>query len=374
MFKKHSPYRLMLASLAVLFILSCNAQSKFTDNLRATLNYNYGYLIPEYSSLTYLVKKPVQSVSLNVSKKTLGKTDWEQIYKYPEYGFTLHYTTLGNKQVNGNEFALYPYFVYTIASGKRFALSNRMGIGLGYATRKYNPLDNYLNVAVGSHLNIHFNLGLGGSYKLSEKIKMQAGISFDHFSNANLSEPNLGLNWTTTHIGIAYLLGHTTEAIERELEPHLKKFYIETIVSAGAKHPRSLNSDIYFASSFTTEARLEVSRTARLGLGVDLFYDRGTETEMLAAGRNDFKNIDQFKTGIHASQELVYNRISIMLQEGVYIFLTDKGSKRIMYNRGVVRFKTSKRTFVQLALKSHLHILDHPEFGLGWLWKKNEKQ
>jgi hypothetical protein len=360
--------KLLLSTIVVLHFHFCQAQKK-TDNLEAAINYHYGYVVPEYSNLTYLVNKPVQSVSLNVFKKTTGKTDWEQIYKFPEYGFTLLYTTLGNKAVNGDEFALYPYFSYTIASGERFALSNRVGFGLGYVTRKYNADDNYLNVAVGSHLNIHFNLGLSGSYALTEKIKIQAGLAFDHLSNANLSEPNLGLNWTTTHLGVAYLLGQKTNIVKRELEPHAKKFYVETIVSVGAKHPRSLNSEIYFASSFTTEARWEVSRIARLGIGADLFFDTGTETEMLAAGRNDFENIDQFKTGIHLSQELVYNRFSIMLQEGVYVFLTDKGNKRIMYNRGVVRFKTSKRSFVQLALKSHLHILDYPELGLGWRWK-----
>jgi hypothetical protein len=278
--------RLLIVTLALHFHF-CYAQEK-TDCLQAAINYHYGYVVPEYSNLTYLVNKPVQSISLNVFKKTTGKTDWEQIYKYPEYGFTLLYTTLGNKEVNGNELALYPYFNYTIASGKRFALFNRVGFGLGYVTRKYNAKDNYMNVAVGSHLNIHFNLGLGGSYAPTEKFKIQVGLAFDHLSNANLSEPNLGLNWTTTHLGFAYLLGQSKKIETRELEPHSKKFFVETVVSVGAKHPRSLNSEIYFASSFTTEARWEVSRIARLGAGADIFFDTGTETEMLAAGRNDF--------------------------------------------------------------------------------------
>src|SRR5687768_16971177 len=86
--------RLLLSTIAVLYFYFCYAQKK-TDDLQTAINYHYGYVVPEHSNLTYLVNKPVQSVSLNVFKKTTGKTDWEQIYKFPEYGFTFLYTTLG---------------------------------------------------------------------------------------------------------------------------------------------------------------------------------------------------------------------------------------------------------------------------------------
>jgi hypothetical protein len=362
--------RIQVSIIALLLLpVQISAQKKITDDLRVGANYHVGFMIPEYSNLTYLVNKPIQSISLTVSKKTTGKTDWEQIYKHPEFGLTFLYTTLGNKSVHGNEVVLYPYFTFNIISSKRFILNNQLGIGLGYVTRKFDPITNYMNVAVGSHLNLHFHLSLGLSYDITERIRLQTGLTFDHFSNANLSEPNLGLNWTTTRTGISYLLGQATKISRHELEPHSKNIYLETILSVGAKHPRSLNSEVYFASSFTMEGKWEVSRIVRLGLGADVFFDTGTKIEMLAAGNSDFEKRDQFKTGIHISQELIYNRFSIMLQEGIYVFLTDKGNKRSLYNRGVIRFKTSKRSFVQLALKSHLHILDYPELGLGWRWK-----
>jgi hypothetical protein len=89
---------------------------------------------------------------------------------------------------------------------------------------------------------------------------------------------------------------------------------------------------------------------------------------MLTLEMNHHKTSHDFRSGVHISQELVYNRLSLILQEGVYLLLTDKVEKHVMYNRGIVRYRVSDDFFVHLAMKSHLHILDYPELGLGLRW------
>jgi hypothetical protein len=106
-----------------------------------------------------------------------------------------------------------------------------------------------------------------------------------------------------------------------------------------------------------------------LGLGADLFFDTSTEIEMEARNKTDFSKQDNFKTGIHASQAFIYNRFSIILQEGIYLFLTDKVAQRVMYNRGIVRLGVTDRHFIQIAMKSHFNILDYPELGFGLKWR-----
>ncbi len=365
--------------LSFIFIYSIftnvNAQTRFQDDLSIALNYHYGFIVPEYSNLIYIVEDYVQSASLYFSKKTTGKNDWEQLYNYPEYGLSLFYSTLGNDQVHGREIALFPFFNLDIISGKRFNFYNETGIGLGYVTRKFDLQDNYLNVAVGSHLNIHFQLKFGVGYKIPKtKLQLHSGLSFDHFSNSNTIEPNLGLNYATAYTGLKYMVGDQSIRQPRELQPHGSGYHYEFIYSAGGKHASAINPKIYFTSSGTFEFMWEPFRTIHLGIGTDLFYDTSTEVEMLALKLNDYpeleayKKLYDFRSGIHFSQVFIYNKLSLIIQEGFYILLTDKVNKKIMYNRGIIRYRVSDHFFVHLAMKSHLHILDYPEFGLGLRW------
>jgi hypothetical protein len=359
-------------SLFVFFsfiLVKTTAQGRFQDDLSVSLNYHYGFVVPEYSNFLYLVEDNVQSYSLNFSKKTRGKNDWEHLYNYPEYGISLFYSTLGNNTVHGKEIALFPYFNLNILSLKRFGLYNETGIGLSYITRKFDFEDNYLNVAVGSHVNIHFHLKLGAYYKIPAwKIQLQSGIAFDHFSNSNTKEPNLGLNYATVFTGLKYRLGEERPVAERIMKPHARGSHYELIYSAGGKHPRTLGSKLYFTSSMTFEYKWELFRALHLGIGADLFYDTSTEAEMLTVELKNHKNIYDFRSGIHFSQEFVYNRLSLIIQEGFYVLLTDQVEKNVMYNRGIIRYRVSDHAFVHLAMKSHLHILDYPEVGFGLRW------
>ena len=352
-----------------LFFTKLSAQDKFTDDLTVTANYHHGFMLPEYSNFLYLVDRDIQSVAINISKKTTGRNDFEQIYNYPEYGVSLFYSTLGNDEVHGREIALFPYFQVDIISNKKFSLYNQTGIGLGYVTRRFDLDENFLNIAVGSKMNIHFNLKFGMTYEVIKKIKINMGLSFDHLSNANLSEPNLGLNSVTGYTGISYMIGEPTERSKHELAPHKGGFRSEAIYSFGTKHSTALDNKLYFTSSFTYEWKWNALRTVNLGLGADLFYDTSAKADLEFGGSTDYRTRDNFKSGIHFSQEFIYNRLSLIIQEGVYLLLTDNISNHIMYNRGIFRYRTSEQFFVQISMKSHLNILDYPEFGLGWHFK-----
>jgi hypothetical protein len=315
-----------------------------------------------------LVEDNVQSFSINLLRKTTGKSFWEQVYNYPEYGLSLFYSTLGNDRIHGREISIFPYFRLDIISGKRFDLYNETGIGLAYVSRKFDLQENPLNIAVGSHVNIHFNLKLGFQYKTAGRLKLHSGLSFDHFSNSNAREPNLGLNYATLYAGVKYRLGEQSEKMEHLIEAPEKSYHYEFIYSAGGKHPRAVGSDLYFTSSATFEFKWEPFRVLHFGIGADLFYDTSTEAEMLTLELKNYRGLFDFRSGIHFSQEFVYNKFSLIIQEGFYLLLRDEVDQNVMYNRGIMRYRISNRFFVQLAMKSHLYILDYAELGLGIRW------
>jgi len=238
-------------------------------------------------------------------------------------------------------------------------------VGLSYVNKKYDSETNFLNVAIGSNINIHFNFRLGIDYQIANRISLNSGISFDHLSNANMSEPNLGINYITAFAGLSYRIGKKSAIQSPIFEANQPKTTVLLVYNAGGKYSRALSSQKYFTSSFSTEIKRNIARAFHLGIGVDVFYDASVKDRLIAAEKT-YYSINQFMTGIHFSQTLVYNKLSLTIQEGIYLFLTDKVEENFMYNRGIIAYQLSETFSIRLAMKSHLHILDYPEFGFAY--------
>lgn len=348
----------------IFFVFKVYSQQKISDDLKLSINFHYGVNMPEYQFITYITEDYIRSFDLCFTKETYGKSYWEQLFNYPEYGISLFHSTLGNDKVFGNETALTTFFKVKIIAKKRFSFYNRSGIGISYTSRKFNLTDNYLNVAVGSHFNIHFNSRFGASYVMPKKTDLNLGFSFDHFSNANINEPNLGINYLTAFVGLNYKIGKISEKLRTEIQPHLKKTNYECFYNIGGKHTRALTSGYFFTSSFSFDINREYFRSFYLGTGIDIFYDSSIKS-LLKNAEKDSKNIYGFKTGIHFSQTFVYNRFNLIIQEGFYLLLNDKLENKLIYNKGIIKYWITKKLSLQLSMKSQLQVLDYPELGIG---------
>ena len=340
-------------------------QNKFSDDLKLEISGHAGFILPEYQFLNAITKDYIRSIDVCITKETKGKTYWEQLYKLPEYGLSFFYSSLGNNDVLGHEFALTYFFKLNYISKQKFKFYQRVGIGGGYITKRFNLTDNYLNVAVGSKLNVHFNTRFGVEFRISPKINFNLGLSFDHFSNANTNEPNLGINYITAFSGISYRLGKENTAKHYDLPKFEKPTRLDLFFSIGGKHPRSLTSNYYLASSISLDYTKAITRAIKLSIGPDLFYDSSVKSQLSDFNRN-YKPSYSFQTGIHFAQEFTFNRFSVILQEGVYIGLTERVDRYPIYNRGIVKFQLNDKLAIRITMKSHLHILDYPEFGIGY--------
>ena len=364
-FVRCSIIKALLLCISLLAGIQAFSQNKFTDNLNTLVNLHSGFNLPEYPFTAAITEDYIRSIDISLFKETTGKNEWEQLYNYPEYGLSFFYSTLGNDEIMGREYALSYFFTITLLSKHRFRLFNRVGIGIDYVTCKFNLQDNYLDVAVGSNYNIHFNYGIGANYILSEKFKLNLGISFDHLSNANSRQPNLGINYLTAYTGLGYSLGKKTIKQITELQPLIKKNSIALFISAGGKHSKALTSNYALTSSVSLELNRNISRIFHVGIGSDLFYDSSVESS-LKEKSEVYNPSYSFQTGIHLSQSLVYNKISLSIQEGIYLILPEKVRNAVIYNRGIIQYQINDHFSVRIAMKSHLNILDYMETGLGY--------
>jgi Lipid A 3-O-deacylase (PagL) len=357
-----------LSALCVFNTVS--AQSKLFNQASIRADMNYGRALPEYKFFNYLVHQPVVGFELGFNKKTLGKTIWEQVYNYPEYGLNLSFTTLGNNKIFGQEWAIYPYFQLHSIRLPKFQLLHQLGLGVGFATKKFDLIDNYQNVAVGSHVNIHFNYKLAFRFKLNDYFSVNTGLSFAHYSNGNTAEPNLGVNLLSVFTGLNYALAKPETINRLEIPKHERQHEMAFIYAIGGKHTRALQSKYYFTSSLSLEYKYHWKRKLHIGVGTDLFYDSSTQTELKAPGKPAYHPIFSYRTGIHLSQEMVFERFSFTLQEGYYLGLTNHVDNSKIYNRAILRWKFNQHFFMNISMKSHLHILDYPELGFGYFFTR----
>lgn len=366
---------LFFSILLVLFSCGCNLHGQTNGDslcggLSVSMSGHYGFVMPEYSSFILLTEEPIRSGEVSLEKRLGPKNAWNTVYKYPTVGLTFFYTTLGNREIHGNEFALFPFIRLPVIQKQKFNAGISLGLGLGYVTKTYQPETNPLNVVVGSHLNVHFQTKLDFRYQLSNRLSLQTGVALGHLSNANTAEPNIGINNLTGYVGLNYKLSYERIAPLQEKPAIPRAVFYEIAVAPGFKSTRALRDSRHLTFSLTGDAWKPLSRIVAIGAGPDVFYDGSAETELSIDEDKDYRSIMQWSTGVHASFSLRYDRLRLILQAGVYLGLPNEVEEESIYNRAMVRYDVSDHFIAYFAMKSHLHILDHPEFGFGYRFGK----
>jgi hypothetical protein len=66
--------------------------------------------------------------------------------------------------------------------------------GVSYLNKKFDINTDPKDIAIGSHLNTFVQWKVLWHLKLSNKLRLEPGLSFAHASNGRSQVPNLGLN------------------------------------------------------------------------------------------------------------------------------------------------------------------------------------
>jgi len=122
---------------------------------------------------------------------------------YPQKGFSFSYFNYDTK-ILGNGYTA-NYFIqpnYRINNRLHFQL--RGAIGLGYLTNPFDSVSNPLNKNYSQFVTPYLQLGIGLGYRLSTHITVSLNTNFHHLSNGSNTQPNSGLNYTTTAVTVAY--------------------------------------------------------------------------------------------------------------------------------------------------------------------------
>lgn len=374
LFGKTCPILLVL----FLFPLLMSAQggkrhAHIASNYMVEAKAGYGFLIPHKLEMEIL-NAHFPSFELSISKQTFGQSRWEFMYGYPIVGLAYWYSSLGSSPYLGDAHALYPYINFPISPNKNTRLYLRTGVGLGYLTKRFDRLENYKNIAIGSHLNAAVSLSFELRAKIFHRLFLTSSVSLTHFSNGSMKTPNYGINIPSVYAGLAYKLSKANPYQRSKVLPELypyefdgrKFFQVQFGGGMGYKNMEAEIGGKFMVYTLYANVMKQISFKSRLGVGLDMSYD-GTDRRIVETTSG--VELDSFvpivKTGGTIAWELMISRVSLMFNIGGY-FSGEYKTEGGIYEKLGLRYYFNQGLYSEITLRAHYARADHITLGVGY--------
>ena len=340
-------------------------QDSYWNNRAFESNYHYGYIWAHRPRVEHLTTGHTQGFEISLQTQSDGSKWWHRLHHYPQTGISLMYFDLANHEVVGNAAAAVGFINFPLLRSDGFQFSLQSGAGLGYLTKKFDPVTDHKNMGIGSHLNAAIRFGFQTRWQVSKKIFLHLDYDITHFSNTAYRLPNLGINNISLSGGISYHFHDPEKFQVQDIPPLEKKWMIEVVYGTGVKENFPPDGKQYFAHTVYFQALRLFSQKSRLAAGADVFYDLSLFRFIDDAVSNSEKRIKVIRGGVHFGYEMQVNHFSLLVHMGYYLLDQTKIDGQF-YHRYGLKYNLGRHCFINLSLKTHWARADYAELGLGW--------
>ncbi|MBR3914087.1 MAG: acyloxyacyl hydrolase [Bacteroidales bacterium] len=338
------------------------------QNTEIDVRTSYGFYAHHHFEMSsYSAHFP--SFELSIQKQTYGKSSWQSYFNYPTIGVTALYSGLGNIDIIGKAYAIYPFINFPFNKSKTNTFGLRFGVGLGYITEKFDLTSNYHNISIGSNFNAAINIALEYKHYLSNRFKISVFAGLTHFSNGCSNYPNSGINIINAGAGLTYLLTDPHSYIPKS---EYNDNYLKTIdceyyigISAGIKrieYNQKENIGVYHIDFYIMD---RISNLSKIGLGFDLVYDATDNISIIDDyGYQRFTFIEMLKPGISLAYELMIGDVSFLFNFGYHPYGLDMSFGR-WYQKIAMKVDLGNYIYGKITLNTHFGVADFIGFGMG---------
>jgi Lipid A 3-O-deacylase (PagL) len=144
----------------------------------------------------------IPGAEIGVFKNATGKSAWQRYYHKPHYGASIVWFWPGAR-THGHAIGFCPSFTLPFRTNEHHGWSFRLGGGVGIVTKPYDFQTNPVQNAIGTRWNNITQLRFAYRYN-TEKLRLQTGFSFTHFSNGGIKQPNFGINMPSVFLSTAF--------------------------------------------------------------------------------------------------------------------------------------------------------------------------
>jgi hypothetical protein len=326
---------------------------------------HYGFIFAHRPSIQPLQRSHLGGAVITISRPANGRKRWHHDFHLPETGIKYGFFGLGNKEQLGYGHTIYPYIDIQLGKRSNHLIHFQFGWGLGYITRPYNRLNNYKNVAIGSHLNAVIAFNFHTEIKLSERDFLSPAIGLTHFSNGSAAMPNLGVNLTTIQLHYRHAFA-VPFAIQSMSYPKFNPVNRISFFGSGSfKQVYPLAGKTWYAASLSGAYLRQYSSKSAAGAGWDVFYDPSIKYRLQEEENKNPSNVANIRLGLSGAYEIIFSDFSVVLQMGAYV-KNDWKKDGTWYNRLGMRYSFRDHIFACINLKTHIARADFIEWGLGY--------
>ena len=349
-------------------------------------------------------------LNLGIEFPSSRQRPWQQYLNDPTVGLGITSINLGN-DVMGEGIAMYPYILLNVFRKEHFNVNIKLASGLIAVNGHYKATINeeIPNKTFGSCINAYLNGGLNIDFPITRNLKINSELGFVHISNGRIAEPNKGANILYGGVGLVATINPDADKEKNpEIFPDLPyRWSLNITGAAGAQNADLSDERKFFISTFHIGGIYNVTNWYGVGLGADVFYNDaiGNETNRgLFCEEHDYSTADKIRVGIALNNELQFGDVTAMVDWGVYLinpsrhyysrdhkdfghnhrlplFYKTKGAgsqEACHYIRFGVKYRIWDNLYIQALAKTHRHIAEYIEFGVGYqipfLKKQNSKE
>lgn len=392
---------LLLAAL--LFSISLSAQNlpsykTGNDRFSVKVQGTVGMYLDPSSNIEDINPSAPTALNFGVEFPSSRQRPWQQYLNDPAVGLGMSYLNLGNDTM-GSGVALYPYIsIYGFRS--RFVNAKlNIAAGLVAVNGHYKATVDYSipNKTFGSAINAYLSAGLNLDFPLTKNVALSGELGFYHISNGRSVEPNKGVNILYGGVGLVA----TLNPYEGEEKEHIKfpdfpyRWSLNVTGAAGVQNADLDDDRKFFVSTFHVGAVYNPKNWYGIGLGMDVFFNDAVSNETnreLFCRAHEYTNAHKIRAGLSINNEFKFGDVTAMVDWGVYLINPSRhyfdydhrkfghdhklpliyksngpGSQESWnYIRFGLKYRVWDNLYLQALAKTHLHICEYIEFGVGY--------
>lgn len=323
---------------------------------------------------------------------------WQQYLNDPTVGLGMSYLNFGS-DLMGEGIALYPYIMINGWRTDYFALKVKVAGGLTAVNGHYwATVDNEIpNKTFGSCINTYLSAGLNLDIPIARNLAINSELGFYHISNGRTAEPNKGSN--ILYGGVGLIATFNPDEGEEKTPMHFPdlpyKWSLNITGAAGVQNADMEDAHKYFISTFHLGGVYSATNWYGVGLGADVFFNDAVNSETkrgLFCPDHEYTNADKIRVGVSLDNEFKFGDVTAMVDWGVYLinpsrhyynydherfghdhklplFYESNGpgsQEHWHYIRFGLKYRIWDNLYLQALAKTHLHICEYIEFGVGY--------
>ena len=340
----------------------------FFNQFNAQLNWaievtpKVGFLIGQRGEIANLPRSHTFASEISYVIYTNGNKKWHKAYGYPNIGFTLFNASVGNKEVLGNFSGSYGFIEFPIIKSKRFQFFTKLGSGLAYTSKVYDPVLNPKNGVISAHVNALVCFGIKNKFTINKNQQLILGLDLTHCSNGAFKVPNIGINMPFLSLGYSYKFKSSDYNPKEENKLIFNKFFygVTSILSSKEIFPTGQGSSMIYGLS------LFARRFVKPKAGIEFSMDIISKQSILKYKPEIQKTqSDLIQLGIFSGYLLPLDRFHLIIGMGMNVF--DKFQpESFLYHKIGMRYYFYNGIHLNAVLRSNWAKADFAEWGIGY--------